>query len=193
MYFVVSYRSGNPAGFLHYSTVLHIVRNGEHFCLCMIFSISLLGYFLNQTDNYFLLNVVSWKSNSTGGFRKNISGLSLFFKGKYILSFSECHESQRTVLMVARHCHGWQCHCWLQAWWIPAALEIPQCLSHSHPSVLQAGLLGTWDWGQHRAPCLHVCYTWALPAGLFLCLYCSCLQLGIMFGSWVLIFGCFFF
>lgn len=116
-----------------------------------------------------------------------------FFQRKNISFYvSECHESQRTVLMVARHCHGWQCHTWLRAWWIPAALEIPQSLSHTHPRTLQAGLPRTCDWEQHRAPCLHVCYTCALPAGLFFCLYCSCLQLGIMFGGRVLIFCCFF-
>lgn len=116
------------------------------------------GIFLNQTDSYFLFYPASWRNNSAGGFRKNISGLSLFFKGKRCPLIFWVPRVPKDCFDVARHCHGWEYHCWLQLVNLCCSGN-SLCLSHTHPRVLQPGLLRTRDWGQHRAPCLlHLCF-----------------------------------
>lgn len=191
MYFVLSCRSeGNLAEFLHFFTFLHKVHDGEKFCLYLIFTISLLGYFFNQTDSYFLFYPVSWNNNnSAGGFRKNISGLSLFQRKNMSFNFLSAMSPKglfwwwQDIAMGGSATAGSRPGESLQLW------EFPGLVSHS-PQRAAGWALRTWHWGSTQ---LHVCCTCALPAGLFFSLYCSCLQPGITFGSWVLIFGCFLF
>lgn len=156
MYFVLSYRSGIWLGSCTISLFYTqcTMENGSAFAWA-----SLLVWVFFQ-PNQQLLSLISslLKEQQCRRIQKEHLRVESFFQRKNISFYvSECHESQRTVLMVARHCHGWQCHTWLRAWWIPAALEIPQSLSHTHPSTLQDVGLGATQ--SAMSTCLlHLCF-----------------------------------
>lgn len=132
-----------------------------------------------QTDTYIVLSPLSWKNNSAGGFRKNISALIPFpkksFFGIWVPEASwGCFDGGKTL---PSSCKA-----------VPACRHGNSALLLRAPGAAGAVVLTlgrSWTLGT-QSLCLHlfVVATWFV---LF-CLHCSCLQLGVMLfgvGLWV--------